>query len=160
MILTNLNKKCTIYSTGERRPGLTARAEGMAGHHIQRSPLRKENKMKLSNIINFVKAGYTPAEIAGMENADAVSQLLQEGIKKEEIPDYLALLKDDPSPDPEPEKDKIKPSQDEPENDPTDYKEKYQTLLKKTQEEAARKNMKPEEKSSDEVLAEIVKQFM
>lgn len=116
--------------------------------------------MKLSNIINFVKAGYTPAEIAGMENADAVSQLLQEGIKKEEIPDYLALLKDDPSPDPEPEKDKIKPSQDEPENDPTDYKEKYQTLLKKTQEEAARKNMKPEEKSSDEVLAEIVKQFM
>lgn len=116
--------------------------------------------MKLSNIINFVKAGYTPAEIAGLDNADAVSQLLQEGIKKEEIPDYLALLKDDPAPDPEPEKDKIKPSQDEPENDPTDYKEKYQTLLKQTQEAAARENMKPAEKSSDEVLADIVKAFM
>lgn len=116
--------------------------------------------MKLSNIINFVKAGYTPAEIAGLDNADAVSQLLQEGIKKEEIPAYLELLKDDPAPDPEPEKETIKPSDEAPDNDPTDYKEKYQTLLKQTQDAAARQNMKPAEKSSDEVLADIVKAFM
>ena len=115
--------------------------------------------MKLSNIINFVKAGYTPAEIAGMENADAVSQLLQEGIKKEDIPAYLDLLKDDPAPDPAPEP--VKPPKEDPEpEDPTDYKEKYNTLLKKTQEAAARANMKPEEKSSDEILADIVKSFM
>ena len=120
--------------------------------------------MKLSNIINFVKAGYTPAEIAGMENADAVSQLLQEGIKKEDVPAYMELLKeDDPDPkDPkDPEKDKVRQSSSEdPIDDPTDYKEKYQTLLKKTQEAASRKNMKPEEKSSDEILADIVKSFM
>lgn len=120
--------------------------------------------MKLSNIINFVKAGYTPAEIAGMENADAVSQLLQEGIKKEDVPAYMELLKeDDPDPkDPkDPEKDKVRQSSSEdPIDDPTDYKEKYQTLLKKTQEAAARANMKPEEKSSDEILADIVKSFM
>lgn len=117
--------------------------------------------MKLSNIINFVKAGYSPAEIAGMENADAVSQLLQEGIKKEEIPAYLDLLKDDPEPEEKPEKDTFRPSkEDDPEDDPIDYKEKYTTLLKKTQEAAARANMKPEEKSSDEILADIVKQFM
>ena len=115
--------------------------------------------MKLSNIINFVKAGYSPAEIAGMENADAVSALLQEGIKKEEIPAYLDLLKDDPTPDTAPEP--VKPPQEDPEkDDPIDYKEKYQTLLKQTQEKEARQNMKPEEKSSDEVIAEIVKSFM
>lgn len=132
----------------------------MAGHHLQRSPLRKEYKMKLSNIINFVKAGYTPAEIAGLENADAVSQLLQEGIKKDEIPAYLELLKDDPQPEPVPDPEPLKPSSADPEDDPTDYKEKYNTLLKKTQEAAARANMKPEEKSSDEILADIVKAFM
>ncbi len=117
--------------------------------------------MKLSNIINFVKAGYSPAEIAGMENADAVSQLLQEGIKKEDVPAYLELLKeDDPEPE-KPEKDTFKPSSSaDPEDDPTDYKEKYQTLLKQTQEAAVRQNMKPEEKSSDEILADIVKSFM
>lgn len=118
--------------------------------------------MKLSNIINFVKAGYSPAEIAGMENADAVSQLLQEGIKKEDVPAYLELLKeDDPEPEETPEKDKVRQSSSEdPIDDPTDYKEKYNTLLKKTQEAAARENMKPEEKSSDEILADIVKSFM
>lgn len=117
--------------------------------------------MKLSNIINFVKAGYTPTEIAGMENADAVSQLLQEGIKKEDIPGYLDLLKDDPKSAPEPEKDDFRPSgSTDPEPDPTDYKEKYETLLKQTQEAAVRQNMKPEEKSSDEILADIVRSFM
>lgn len=132
----------------------------MAGHHLPRSPIM-EDIMKLSNIINFVKAGYTPAEIAGMENADAVSQLLQEGIKKEDVPAYLDLLKDDPEPEETPEKDKVRQSEeDEPDNDPTDYKEKYNTLLKKTQEAAVRQNMKPEEKSSDEILADIVKSFM
>lgn len=118
--------------------------------------------MKLSNIINFVKAGYTPAEIAGMENADAVSQLLQEGIKKEDVPAYLELLKeDDPDPEEKPEKDTVRQSSSaDPEDDPTDYKEKYNTLLKQTQAAAARENMKPEEKSSDEILADIVKSFM
>lgn len=119
-----------------------------------------EDIMKLSNIINFVKAGYTPAEIAGMENADAVSQLLAEGIKKEDVPAYLDLLKDDPEPVKEPEKDTVRPPEEEPDADPTDYKEKYQTLLKQTQEAAVRQNMKPEEKSSDEILADIVKSFM
>ena len=114
--------------------------------------------MKLSNIINFVKAGYSPAEIAGIEDPDAVSQLLNEGVKKEDIPGYLDLLKDDPAPDTEPEP--VRPSQEEPEPDPTDYKEKYQTLLKKTQEAAVRGNMKPAEQSSDEILADIVKSFM
>lgn len=117
--------------------------------------------MKLSNIINFVKAGYSPAEIAGLENADAVSQLLQEGIKKEEIPAYLDLLKEDDPEPAQPEKDTVRPSSPaDPEQDTTDYKEKYNTLLKQTQEAAARENMKPEEKSSDEILADIVKAFM
>lgn len=115
--------------------------------------------MKLGNIINFVKAGYTPAEIAGMENADAVNALLQEGIKKEDIPSYLELIGDEPEPEEKPEPEEVGPEPTEPE-DPTDYKKKYNDLLKQTQEAAARQNMKPEEKSSDEVLADIVKSFM
>lgn len=117
--------------------------------------------MKLSNIITFVKAGYSPAEIAGIENAEAVTSLLNEGIKKEEIPQFLALLKDDlPAPDPAPADD-IKPSGgSDPEDDPTDYKVKYENLLKQTQAAAARENMKPAEKDSDEIIADIVKSFM
>lgn len=116
--------------------------------------------MKLSNIITFVKAGYSPAEIAGIENADAVTELLSEGIKKEDIPAYLELLGDDPPPDPEPAKKDVRPSPEPDKDDSTDYKEKYQTLLKQTQEAAARQNMKPDEKDSDEILADIVKSFM
>lgn len=117
--------------------------------------------MKLSNIITFVKAGYTPAEIAGMDNADAVAALLNEGTKKEDIPAFLDLLKDDPAPDPEPEPEKVKPSKEDPEpEDPTDYKEKYEALKKQMQQKEVRQNMKPEEQSSDEILAEIVKSFM
>ena len=115
--------------------------------------------MKISNIINFVKAGYTPAEIAGMENADAVNALLNEGITKENIPAYLELIGDDPAPEETPEPEQVGPEPTEPE-DATDYKKKYNDLLKQTQDAAARQNMKPEEKSSDEVLADIVKSFM
>lgn len=115
--------------------------------------------MKLSNIITFVKAGYSPAEIAGMDNADAVAALLNEGTKKEDIPAFLDLLKDDPAPDPEPEP--VEPPQEDTEkDDPTDYKEKYEALKKQTQQKEARQNMKPDEKSSDEILADIVKSFM
>ena len=117
--------------------------------------------MKLSNIITFVKAGYTPAEIAGIDNADAVAALLNEGTKKEDIPAFLDLLKDDPDPDPEPGPEKGKPSKEDPEpEDPTDYKEKYEALKKQMQQKEVRQNMKPEEKSSDEILADIVKSFM
>lgn len=115
--------------------------------------------MKLGNIINFVKAGYTPAEIAGIKDAEAVSALLNEGIKKEDIPQYLELIGDEPEPEGKPEPAEVGPEPTEPE-DPTDYKEKYNALLKQTQEAAARQNMKPEEKSSDEVLADIVQSFM
>ena len=115
--------------------------------------------MKLSNIITFVKAGYTPAEIAGIDNADAVAALLNEGTKKEDIPAFLELLKDDPEPDPAPKP--VKPPQEGPEpDDPTDYKEKYEALKKQMQQKEVRQNMKPEEQSSDEILAEIVKSFM
>ena len=117
--------------------------------------------MNLKNIITFVKAGYTPAEIAGIDNADAVAALLNEGTKKEDIPAFLDLLKDEPAPDPEPEPEKVKPSKEDPEpEDPTDYKEKYETLKKQMQEREVRQNMKPEEQSSDEILAEIVRSFM
>lgn len=115
--------------------------------------------MKIGNIINFVKAGYTPAEIAGMENADAVAALLNEGIKKEDIPSYLELIGDDQAPEEKPEPEEVGPEPTEPE-DPTDYKEKYNALLKQQQDAAARQNMKPEEKPAEEILAEIVKSFM
>ena len=121
--------------------------------------------MNLKNIITFVKAGYTPAEIAGIDNADAVAALLNEGTKKEDIPALLDLLKDDsasePAAVPEPSPEPVKPSKENPEpDDPTDYKEKYEALKKQMQQKEVRQNMKPEEPSSDEILAEIVKSFM
>ena len=113
--------------------------------------------MKINDIITLVKAGYSPAEIGALENRAETVQLVEAGIKKEDIPAYLELAKDDPAPEPEP----VKPSEPEPEpEDPTDYKEKYQQLLKQTQEKATRENMQKEKPNSDEILADIVKSFM
>lgn len=113
--------------------------------------------MKINDIITLVKAGYSPAEIGALENRAETVQLVEAGIKKEDIPAFLELAKDDPAPEPE----QVKPSEQEPEpEDPTDYKEKYQQLLKQTQEKATRENMQKEKPNNDEILADIVKSFM
>ena len=114
--------------------------------------------MKISDIITFVKAGYSPAEIAAVENPADVTALLQEGIKKEDIPNYLQLMAEKPEPDPEPAKD-VRPAK-EAEEDPVDYKSMYETLLKEKQQANIRKNMAADVPSDEETIEEIVRSFM
>ena len=115
--------------------------------------------MKISDIITFVKAGYSPAEIAAVQNPADVSALLQEGIKKEDIPQFLELLAEKPAPDPEPEAE-VRPEEKQPEQDPIDYKSKYETLLKQQQQANIRANMAADVPSDEETIANIVRSFM
>lgn len=115
--------------------------------------------MKISDIITFVKAGYSPAEIAAVKNPADVSALLQEGIKKEDIPQYLDLMEEKPEADPEPPKD-VRPPKEESEQDPIDYKSKYETLLKQQQQANIRGNMAADVPSDEDTIKEIVRSFM
>lgn len=118
--------------------------------------------MKVSEIITFVKAGYNPAEIAAMENPAETAALLNEGVKKEDIPSFLSLLA-------EPEEKEKEITQDvtpqpgkekETDDDPTDYKELYQNLLKETQQKKTRENMADDMPSNQKTIEEIVRSFM
>lgn len=115
--------------------------------------------MKISDIITFVKAGYTPAEIAAVQNPADVSALLQEGIKKEDIPQFLELLAEKTAPDPEPEQ-TVGPEEKQTEQDPIDYKTKYETLLKQQQQANIRANMAADVPSDEDTIKEIVRSFM
>ena len=115
--------------------------------------------MKISDIITFVKAGYTPAEIAAVKDTAEVTALLQEGIKKEDIPQYLELLAEKSAPDPEPAEE-VRPAEQPPEQDPIDYKSKYETLLKQQQQANIRANMAADVPSDEDTIKEIVRSFM
>lgn len=117
--------------------------------------------MKISDIIKFVKAGYTPQEIKDIEDPANVIALLDGGIKKDDISGYMDLLTvsdHDPEPEPEPEQD----PEPEPEKDETDYKKLYTDLLKKQQEQNVNRDMSgnSKEKTNDEKLQDIVRKFM
>ena len=115
--------------------------------------------MKITEILTFVKAGYSPAEIAAVEKPADVCALLTEGIKKEDIPQYLDLMAEKPEADPEPQKE-VRPAQEEPEQDPIDYKTKYETLLRQQQQANIRANMAADVPSDEETIANIVRSFM
>lgn len=115
--------------------------------------------MKITEILTFVKAGYSPAEIAAVEKPADVCALLTEGIKKEDIPQYLDLMAEKPEADPEPQKE-VRPAQEEPEQDPIDYKTKYETLLRQQQQANIRQRIDADIPSNEETIKEIVRSFM
>ena len=116
--------------------------------------------MKINDIITFVKAGYKPAEIVAMESPADVAALLSEGIKKDDVPAYLELLADSQAAIPEEkEQDAEKPEEKE-EEDRTNYKEMYETLLKEKQQREVRKNMAGEMQDDKKTIEEIVRSFL
>ena len=121
--------------------------------------------MNIKSIVSFVKAGYTPGEIAKLEDPEKTLDLLNAGIKKENVSEWLGLL-DDPKEQEEQQSDeqeeKEEQNSDEPEKDETDYKKLYTDLLKKQQEQNVNKDMSGnnKEKTNDEKLQDIVRKFM
>lgn len=112
--------------------------------------------MKITDILTLVKAGYTPTEIGNMERKEDVLQLIQGGARKDDIDELLSLAGEDPVEDPAPEPPK------EPDPEPEeDYKAKYEELLKQTQLKNQRQPMAPPDtKTADELLAEIVTEYI
>lgn len=114
--------------------------------------------MKITDILTLVKAGYTPTEIGNLERKEDVLQLIQGGAQKDDIDELLALAGEDPEPQPKPEPEKDPEKDPEPEED---YKQKYEDLLKKQQLDNQRKPApKPEKKTADDILAEIVTEYI
>lgn len=119
--------------------------------------------MKVSDLVKFVKAGYTPGEIAKLEDPEKTLDLLNAGIKKEDVSEWLGLL-DEPKEQEEqqPEDTKEPEDKEEQQQDETDYKKLYTDLLKKQQEQNVNKDMSGnnKEKTNDEKLQDIVRKFM
>lgn len=118
--------------------------------------------MNIKSIVSFVKAGYTPGEIAKLEDPEKTLDLLNAGIKKEDVSEWLGLL-DEPKEQEEQQPDEPKEPEDkEEQQDETDYKKLYTDLLKKQQEQNVNKDMSGnnKEKTNDEKLQDIVRKFM
>lgn len=113
--------------------------------------------MEVKNLIKLVNAGYSLTEIKNMTNRETVIELLDGGVNREDIPDYIEVLEEkekDSSAKPEEEKKEEK-------KDETDYKEKYETLLKQTQEKERRKPMdEGKERTAEKILSEIAISLM
>ena len=111
--------------------------------------------MKITDILTLVKAGYTPTEIGNLDRKEDVLQLIQGGARKDDIDELLSLAGEDPVEEPEPEPEKPAPEQEE------DYKAKYEELLRKQQLQNQRQPMAPaNNKTADEILAEIVTEYI
>ena len=116
--------------------------------------------MKIADILKLMKAGYNAGEISELERKDEILELVNGGVKKDDVPEYLKLMdeapedpdREEPEADPEPEK-------KEPEED---YKKLYEELKAKTEKAAARKDLsgQVQKKTADELLAEIAVDYM
>lgn len=116
--------------------------------------------MKISDIITFIKAGYSPAEITALESPSDVATLLSEGVKKEDIPACLELLsatseESEKTQDVKEEMEKEKTSEDT-----TNYKVLYETLLKEKQQQNVRENMADDMQDNKKTIEDIVRSFM
>ena len=113
--------------------------------------------MKVSDIVKLMKAGYTPGEIARLEDPNSVLELIAGGVEKDQVDECLSLITSEPEPeDPEPE-------DPEPDDPKPDYEKMYNELLKKTQKKAMQKDISgsnPPPKSTDEILKELVVDYM
>lgn len=105
--------------------------------------------MKLAEILTLTKAGYSITEIKGMENRDFVVQIVSSGVSRDDVQDYLELMKDEPAEPDEPKK----------EPDEPDYEALYKAELAKNQKKATQEPADPDQskpKTAEEILAEIL----
>lgn len=110
--------------------------------------------MKIQDIVILMKAGYTPGEIGSLERREETLELLRSGINKDDIEDCLSLVSDDADSPTQPSS-PAEPAEEE------DYKIKYEELQAKVQKMNNRQQQEEiQEKSADEILAEIVKDYM
>lgn len=103
--------------------------------------------MKIAEILALTKAGYSLSEIKSLEHRSEVLELVQNGVGRDEVNDYLELMAEE---EPEPEK---AGGEEEP-----DYKALYEAEKAKNQKANSRKESEePEEESVEDILANILK---
>lgn len=119
--------------------------------------------MKIADILKLMKAGYNAGEISELDRKEEILELVNGGVKKDDVPEYLKLMDEEPEdpdreepeadPEPEPEKEK-EPAED--------YKKLYEELKAKTEKAAARKDLSGsvKKKTADEILSELAVDYM
>lgn len=129
--------------------------------------------MKVSDIVKLMKAGYTPGEIAKLEDPASVLELIAGGVEKDQVDECLSLITQesgapggngDNAGGASPSGTSAEPKGASASADPgPDYEKMYNELLKKTQKQAMQKDMSgsnPPPKSTDEILKELAVDYM
>lgn len=129
--------------------------------------------MKVSDIVKLMKAGYTPGEIAKLEDPTSVLELIAGGVEKDQVDECLSLITQesgapggngDNAGGASPSGTSAEPEGASASADPgPDYEKMYNELLKKTQKQAMQKDMSgsnPPPKSTDEILKELAVDYM
>jgi len=129
--------------------------------------------MKVSDIVKLMKAGYTPGEIAKLEDPASVLELIAGGVEKDQVDECLSLITQesgapggngDNAGGAPPSGAAAEPEGGGASADPgPDYEKMYNDLLKKTQKQAMQKDMSgsnPPPKSTDEILKELAVDYM
>jgi hypothetical protein len=117
--------------------------------------------MKIADVLKFMKAGYTVAEVKELENTDEVLELLNGGVKKEDVPGCLELASQA-----ETEYEEIPPAdgtEEKPaESEQEDYKAKYTELKNRLEMAAARADLSggEQKKTAEDILKEIAVSYM
>lgn len=114
--------------------------------------------MKVKDIITLVKAGYTPQEIGALENSADVIELINGGVSKEDVPTLLEISKT--VEDIQKEEKEEEENTDNSGTDDIDYKAEYEKLLKEKQKKKADEEVEAHEKTADEILADVARDFM
>ena len=116
--------------------------------------------MKVKDIITLVKAGYTPQEIGALGNdSSKVVEMISGGISKDDVPTLLEIANtvesvlEETKPD---ESDNETPDNE----DDIDYKAEYEKLLKEKQKRTSHEEITNNEKTADEILADMARSFM
>lgn len=109
--------------------------------------------MDIKNLVTLIKAGYKASEIKDMEHRDIVIDLLNNGVSKEDMNEYvdLALQQDAGG-------DKNGRNEEETEEAGTDYKRLYEDLLKQTQDKNTREDISGKDDKKDAYT--ILKDFL
>jgi len=117
--------------------------------------------MKIADILKLMKAGYNAGEISELERKDEILELVNGGVSKKDVPDYLKLLDEAPE-DPDREEPEAEPEPEKEKEPAEDYKKLYEELKAKTEKAAARKDLsgQVQKKTADDILAEIAVDYM
>lgn len=114
--------------------------------------------MNIKLIVKLLKAGYTPTEIAEVDDPNAVIELIDGGAQKDDIPALLNMISEESTPEAVPEE---APAEAPAEAPKQDYEKMYNALLEKMQKAAARQpSPDAPAESAEDILSAVLRDII